>query len=231
MAARPFSATSIPILASCAPQSYYEHNDLVLYQKARAYDELGEPDRAMAVMDRLVAEYPASRHADEVQFRRAEYFFMRRKYLDAEYAYAAVVGMGQASEYYELALYKLGWALYKQELHEDALHQYVALLDYKVSTGYDFDQAGDEHEERRIADTYRVISLSFSNLGGPEAVAEFFSTVGSRAYEDRIYSQLGEFYFEKLRYHDAANSYKAFVEAYPFHRQSPRFGMRPGRRP
>ena len=44
---------------------YYEHNDLVLYQKARAYDELGEPEAAMAVMDRLVDEYPASRHADE----------------------------------------------------------------------------------------------------------------------------------------------------------------------
>jgi len=205
---------------------YYEHNDLVLYQKARAYDELGEPEAAMAVMDRLVDEYPASRHADEVQFRRAEYFFMRRKFLDAEYAYGAVVDMGQASEYYELALYKLGWALYKQELHDEALHQYVALLDYKVATGYDFDAAGDEHEERRIADTYRVISLSFSNLGGPEAVAEFFSNVGNRAYEDRIYSQLGEFYLEKLRYHDAANTYKAFVEAYPFHKQSPRFGMR-----
>jgi outer membrane protein assembly factor BamD (BamD/ComL family) len=205
---------------------YYEHNDLVLYQKARAYDELGEPDAAMAVMDRLVAEFPSSRHADEAQFRRAEYFFVRKQFLDAEYAYQAVVGMGEGSEYYELALYKLGWALYKQELHEEAADQYVALLDYKLATGYDFDAAGDEHEERRVADTYRVISLSFSNLGGPEAVGEFFSTRGSRSYEDRVYSQLGEFYFEKLRYHDAANTYNAFIELYPLHRTSPRFGMR-----
>lgn len=204
----------------------YEHADLVLYQKARAYDELGEPDRAMAVMDEFVAAHSGSRHADEVQFRRAEYFFVRKQYLDAERAYAAVAAMGESSEYYELALYKLGWALYKQDMHAEALDQYMALLDYKVSTGYDFDAAGDEHEERRVADTFRVISLSFSNLGGPEVVADYFGHKGNRPYEDRVYSRLGEFYLDKLRYQDAANTYMAFVELYPLHRSSPHFSMR-----
>ena len=45
-----------------------------------------------------------------------------------------------SSSYYELALYKLGWTLYKQEFYDEALHQYIALLDYKVSIGYDFDE-------------------------------------------------------------------------------------------
>jgi hypothetical protein len=35
----------------------------------------------MQVMDRMVHEYPHSRYIDEVQFRRAEYFFTRRRYL------------------------------------------------------------------------------------------------------------------------------------------------------
>jgi TolA-binding protein len=134
--------------------------------------------------------------------------------------------MGVGSEYYEHALYKLGWTLYKQELHEEALDQYVGLLDYKVSTGYDFDQTGDEGEERRITDTYRVISLSFSNLGGAAAVEAYFAASGSRSYEDRIYSRLGEFYLEKLRYHDAAAAYRAFVRLHPLHRSSPHFSMR-----
>lgn len=204
----------------------YEHNDRVLYQKARAYDELGRSDEAIAVIDRLIAEYPYSRYIDEVQFRRAEYFFTRRKYIDAEESYAAVTAMGAGSQYYELALYKLGWTLYKQELHEEALQQYMALLDYKVSIGYDFDQSQDETDERRIADTYRVISLSFSNLGGPEAVEAYFARDGHRTYEDRIYSHLGEFYLEKLRYNDAAAVYKTFVGLNPLHRSSPKFSMR-----
>ncbi|HEY5656289.1 MAG TPA: tetratricopeptide repeat protein, partial [Myxococcota bacterium] len=204
----------------------YEHNDQILYQKARAYDELGRNDEAIAVMETLIARYPHSGYIDEVQFRRGEYFFVRRKYLDAEEAYAAVTRLGVGSEYYEHALYKLGWALYKQELHEEAIDQYVGLLDYKVSTGYDFDQTADEAAERRVADTYRVISLSFSNLGGAEAVEQYFTANGNRGYEDRIYSHLGEFYLEKLRYQDAADSYQAFVDLHPLHRSSPHFSMR-----
>jgi tetratricopeptide (TPR) repeat protein len=134
--------------------------------------------------------------------------------------------MRNASSYYELALYKLGWTYYKQELYEEALHKYMALLDYKVSIGYDFDQTHEVEDERRVADTYRVISLSFSNLGGPDAVREYYSTFGKRSYEDRVYNNLGEHYLEKLRYDDAAKTYKAFVALYPFHRAAPRFSMR-----
>ncbi|MGI9591890.1 MAG: tetratricopeptide repeat protein, partial [Myxococcota bacterium] len=204
----------------------YPHNDRVLYQKARAFDELGRTEEAIAVIERLIAKYPHSRYIDEVQFRRAEYFFVRRRYLDAEEAYAAITELGPSSDYYELAIYKLGWALYKQELHEEALEKYIELLDYKVSVGYDFDQTENEADARRTEDTYRVISLSFSNLGGPDAVAAYFAEKGARSYEDRIYSQLGDFYLEKLRYHDAASVYRTFVGLYPLHRVSPHFSMR-----
>jgi tetratricopeptide (TPR) repeat protein len=204
----------------------YEHNDAVLYQKSRAYDELGRTEEAMETMAQLIAAYPHSRAIDEVQFRRAEFFFTRRKFREAEGAYGAVIAEGERSEYYELALYKLGWALYKQEFYDEALDRYMALLDHKVSIGYDFDGANEEGDERRIADTFRVISLSFSNLGGTQIVNEYFTGKGQRSYEDRIYSNLGEFFVTKLRYQDAAAAYEAFVARYPFHRTSPQFGMR-----
>jgi cellulose synthase operon protein C len=204
----------------------YEHNDLVLYQKARAYGELGRTEEAMETMERLIRANPHSEHYDEVQFRRGEHFFTRRLYRDAESAYSAVIGLGPGSSYYELALYKLGWTHYKQEFYEEALHKYMALLDYRVSIGYDFDQTHAEDDERRVADTYRVISFSFNNLGGPEAVREYFSTFGNRSYEDRVYSNLGEHYLEKLRYDDAAKAYRTFEALYPFHRSAPHFSMR-----
>ena len=61
---------------------------------SRAFEELGRTGEAMAVMDRMVREYPRSRYIDEVQFRRAEYFFVRKRYLDAEEAYASIVKIG-----------------------------------------------------------------------------------------------------------------------------------------
>ena len=204
----------------------YAYRAQVLYQKARAYDELGRTAESMKVMELLIAEHPDSRYIDEVQFRRAEHFFARKKYRDAEIAYAAIAGMGAGSEYYELALYKLGWTLYKQELYDEALHKYFALLDYKVSRGYDFDAKHEEAEERRVEDTFQVASLSFSNLGGPEVIGEYFSTNGHRVYENRVYRYLGEFYLAKLRYNDAATVYGSFVALYPLHAVSPHFSMR-----
>jgi tetratricopeptide (TPR) repeat protein len=204
----------------------YERADQVLYQMARAYDELGRTEEAMEVTERLIAEYGYSKYLDEVQFRRGEYFFTRRMFREAESAYQSITAMGPQSEFYELALYKFGWTLYKQEFYEEALHQYMALLDYKLSIGYDFDAAHEEEDERRVTDTFRVISLSFSNLGGPEVPAEYYATYGHRSFEDRIYQNLGEFYFDKLRYNDAAKTYDSFVELYPFHQGSPGFSMR-----
>jgi len=204
----------------------HEHNDRVLYQKARAYDELGRSADAMQVMEQLIAAYPDSRYVDELLFRRAEHFFARKKYRDAEAAYERIIAMGPSSDYYELGLYKLGWALYKQDMYDEALHRYVALLDYKVSIGYDFDAKHEEGDERRIADTFDIISLSFSNLGGPQVVQEYFAANGKRGYEDRVYRNLGEYYLTKLRYHDAAKSYNTFIAQYPLHRRSPHFSMR-----
>ena len=205
----------------------YERRDQVLYQMARAYDELGRTEDAMAVMQRLVGEFGYSRYNDEVQFRRGEFYFTRRKFRDAENAYQQITSAGpRNSDFYELALYKHGWSLYKQDVYEEALDKYMALLDYKLSIGYDFDQAHEEEDERRVADTFRVISLSFSNMGGPDVLADYFATQGNRTYEDRIYRNLGEFYFDKQRFNDAAAVYDSFVDRYPFHRVSPDFGMR-----
>ena len=204
----------------------YQRNDQVLYQMSRAYEELGRVEDAMKVMSRIAKEYPHSRYMDEVQFRRAEYFFTRKKFLDAEEAYQSIVHLGVSSAYYELALYKLGWVFYKQGLYEDALHRFVGVLDHKVSVGYDFEQTENKIEKKRVDDTYRVISLSFSNLGGPEAVTDYFARNGKRSYEDGVYSSLGEYYLGKRRYNDAAASYKAFVALNPLHRKSPHFSMR-----
>jgi TolA-binding protein len=204
----------------------YERNDQVLYQMSRAHDELGQTDEAMQVIERLVAEYPDSRYIDEVNFRRGEYYFVRKRFLDAEEAYGSIISMGESSAYYELALYKLGWTLYKQEFYEEALKKYMTMLDYRQSIGYDFDRTVEEVEEHRVSDTFRVISLSFSNLGGTELVDEYFAEQGSRTYTDRIYANLGEFFFSKLRYDDAASAYKSFVRLNPLHRVSPHFSMR-----
>jgi len=204
----------------------FERNDQVLYQLSRAYEETGEVDLAMQTLERLINTYPESRHIDEAQFRRAEYFFTRKKFIDAEESYQAVIEGGEGSEFYELALYKRGWAYFKQELYEEALHDYLRMLDYKIDNGTDLDNVENKIEKKRIDDTYRVISLSFSYLGGAEAIVEYFDKHGHRFYEASIYSHLGEYYLTKRRYADAATSYTTYIDRNPLTKEAPYFNIR-----
>jgi cellulose synthase operon protein C len=209
-----------------AKYPHYERNDQVLYQLARAYDELGMTEKATATMSRIVKEYPKSRYVDEVRFRSGEFHFTRRKWLDAEDAYKSVADKGPGSAFYELALYKLGWTLYKQDLYDESLQRFMALLDHKIKSGYDFDKPKDTLEQQRVEDTYRVISLAFSNLGGSDAVSAHFTKFGKRSYDANIYANLAEYYLDKLRYNDAAAAYKAFVKREPFHKVAPHYDTR-----
>ena len=204
----------------------YKRNDEVMYQLSRAYEDTGQIKKAIKTLDVLVVKYPNSRHIDEAQFRRAEYFFTHKHYIDAEEAYQVVLNMGRGSAFYELALYKQGWSYFKQELYDDALKDYIKMLDQKVQDGYDLSNIKNKIEKKRIDDTYRVISLSFSYLGGADSIEDFFKQVGPREYEANIYSNLGEYYLEKRRYSDAAQTYNRFIQRNPLSKESPLFNIR-----
>ncbi len=204
----------------------FERNDQVVYQLSRAYEETGQVDAAMDTIKLLIAKYPESRHIDESQFRLAEYYFSGKKYLDAEESYQAVVAGGEGSEFYELALYKLGWSFFKQELYDEALKPFIKMLDYKIDNGFELDNIVSKIEKKRVEDTYRVISFSFSYLDGPRSIVEFFDQYGHRPYEASIYSHLGEYYFSKRRFADATASYQTFVDQNPLSSESPYFSIR-----
>ena len=204
----------------------YPRKDEVLYQMSRAYEEMGEVDEAMDIMNSFVLKCKGSCFFDEVQFRRAEYLFVRHQYLDAEDAYAQIVKLGPTSDYYPRALYKLGWTYYKQELYEEGLDRFVGLLDHNISNGTDLYQIKNELERKRIEDTFRVISLSFSYLGGAEPLVEYFGAHGQRDYENRIYKNLAEYFYEKRRYADAVETYEAFIAGNPFTPDAPLFHIR-----
>src|SRR5271167_2006167 len=89
----------------------YERNDSVLYQLARAYELNAQPEKALASLDQLVAQYPNSRFIDEAQFRRGELLFSSKSYPKAQAAYEAVIKVGSSSAFYNQSLYKHGWSL------------------------------------------------------------------------------------------------------------------------
>jgi len=197
----------------------HEKNDLVLYQLAKAYSITGDIDKAMESMDAIVKGYPKSQHIDEVQFRRGEILFVMRDYDQAEQAYGFVVNMQPSSPLQEKAIYKLGWAQFKQSKYTLTLKTYFGLLDKKEKEKkigqYGIDESLSKSEKDFIADSLRVVSLSLSYQDGYRTIAEIFKTGPRKLYEPLIYKQLGELYAKKERYNDAADTFMAYTKKYP----------------
>ena len=194
----------------------YERNDSVLYQLARAYELNAEPDKALASLDRLVANYPKSRYLDEAQFRRGEILFTEKAFPKAQAAYEAVIKSGAASLFYNQSLYKHGWSLFKQGENERSLDSFAAVLDSVLVSKRDpaamieIDTLSRPNREL-VEDTFRVMSITFSYLEGPKTIGEFVKHHKPRPYSYLMYARLGDLYMEKERWTDAADSYRAFV--------------------
>ena len=201
-------------------------NDRVLYQLARAQEQGGKLEVALATLDTLVQRYPQTPYLEEAQFRRGELLFTARNYANAQNAYATVLQGGAASRYYDRALYMQGWTQFKQGKLEDALQSFFAVLDLKLagqsSTGDLESLKGLSRANRELTeDTFRVTSLSLANLQGADSIAVFTDTPARQPYEFRVYEQLGELYLKQERIKDSADTFALFARRRPLDANAP----------
>jgi tetratricopeptide (TPR) repeat protein len=201
-------------------------NDRVLYQLARAYDQVGAVDVELRTLDRLVQDYPATSLRDEAQFRRGELLFSARDYGAAEKAYATVLVAGPGSPYFDRALYMQGWSQFKQARLDDALHSFFGVLDVKLAghqgTGTLETLPGLSRADRELVeDTFRVTSLGLANLQGGESIPAYIDSPLRHGYEFRVYEQLGELYLKQGRVRDTADTFGLFARRNPLHTQTP----------
>jgi len=201
----------------------------VFYQLSKAYEQAGKPRKALEALDRLLTKFPALEHRDEVHFRRGELLFSLNEFEKADRAYTQTMVVNPSSAFYEKALSKKGWSAYRQNKYDRALHSFFTLVDRKLR-----DQGGEvdidkinlgSGDKELLKDIYRVITLSFNELGGAKAVTEYFVNNGQRHYESQIYKNLGDHYLAQKRIRDAANAYQAFVQRSPDHALASHFDM------
>jgi TolA-binding protein len=206
------------------PQS--PDNDRVLYQLAHAYEQGGDLEAALRVLDRLVREYPKTRVYDEAQFRRGEIMFTLRNYAGAEQAYATVIRNLERTPFTERSLYMHGWSVYKQGRLDEALVSFFDVLDLKLG-GRDESVPLEElpglsrADRELVEDTLRVTSICLENLQGAETIPAYTTTDLRHRYEYRIYRSLGDTYLSQERVKDAADTFLAFVRRFPLHAQAP----------
>ncbi|MEJ2621676.1 MAG: tetratricopeptide repeat protein [Candidatus Thiodiazotropha sp.] len=204
----------------------YNASDLVLYQLARAYELQGEMSAMMQSLHTLVTKYPQSDFWQEARFRQGERFFVEQRFKQAEQAYGDILKQQQQTPYYDRSLFKHGWSLFKQSKVEQGLDSFTQLLDRNLTDR----QALDTNrltpaDQELLKETLRVISLTFSELGGVQRISQYFDRHGHRNYEYMIYQGLGNLYLKQERIQDAADAYQAFVNLNPAHPQSPKLSV------
>ena len=207
-----------------------ENNDKILYQMSRAYALESEIDKSMAALDRIVNEYPDSIYMDEVQFRRGENLFVDRDHAAAELAYGHIVQNTPNSIFFEKALYKYGWAQFKQGRFEDAQASFIRLLDINLENNsireIDFNPALSRANQELLEDVIRVVALSFTYQEDTRQITQYFRQNGNRDYEPLLYRKLGDLYLEKERVFDGANLFLSYSSEYPYSQHSPYFHQR-----
>ena len=206
----------------------YERNDVVMYQLARAYEAQAQPEKALAVLDKLVKTYPRSQWLVESQFRRGEILFSMGKYRDAENAYIAVTTPGADTGFFEQGLYKLGWSLFKQSRGEESIAAFLRMLDrVLVQDGRLRERDSLSRPERELTDdALRAMAITYSDLDGPATLDAALAERGDPPYAHQLYEALGNFYIEKERYQDAALAYEAWAKRRPDDRYAPSLQMR-----
>lgn len=209
-------------------------NDRVLYQLARAHEQGGDLPTALKTLDQLVKDYPATRYREEAQFRRGELLFTARDYPNAEKAYTTVLAAGKDGNFHDRALYMHGWSQFKQGRLDDSLRSFFGVLDIKLG-GREGDGNDDSlqglkgltrADREMVEDTFRVMSISLSNLQGAETIPPYIDAPVRKNYEFRVYEQLGELYIKQERVKDAADTFGAFARRNPLHAQAPQLQSR-----
>ncbi len=200
----------------------YPEREDVLYQLARAYEQSGRVEKAVRTLKLLARVYPRSPRVDEAHFRRGEILFMDLRYEEAEHAYSNVVAMGRSSKFYEQALFKYGWSIFKQDRCVDSLTVFFTLLDSKLNQNMAPSELVkleflDKSELELVREVDRVINLCLTQKDDPVYLSSYLEGKPARAYEFLIYEWLAQYYLAQERPYDAAKVFTAFYKRAPWH--------------
>lgn len=207
------------------------NNARIYYQLARAQQNIGQPETAIATLKELTDRMPNAQLAGDAHFRRAELLFTLTRYPEAETEYRTVMDMKDATPFFEQAQYKYGWTLYKQSKYDPAIATFIDILDRELPPGDITDPdaalAGVSKGKFDLAkDSLRVIVLSLGTLGGGSALNDYLAKHGDPRFYPLLYTALGDAMLEKRRFTDAANASAAFIQRYPQSPLAPSFQAR-----
>ena len=188
------------------------NNDHVMYQLAKAHDQIGQGDQAIEILENMVTAYPDTQYFIEAKFRIAEYSFINGNYFNSEDAYTDVLRSPNSAIFFEKALFKRGWARFKQELYTEALNDFYDAVNRHGFANY---SQLEKKEKAQFDEYFRAVGLAFSYMGGTDAIQEYYRSRGEHVYAYQTYRAVSDLLLKQERYSDAVANHESYIAAYP----------------
>ena len=194
---------------------------LIRYQLAHAYDQSGEPAKSLQHLNETIAGSEESDFVLEALFRRGEINFSAERHLEAALDYGVV---SQAKGKYQLhAFYMLGWARFKQGDLDRALTAFVSAIEYILGNAQAQQRPGSYKE--LLTDVTRISVITLDYLDGVETLAITMANADKPEWQVHLYQALGDWYRDKGRFQDSADTWITFIARNPFDLQAPRISL------
>jgi len=190
--------------------------DDAAYNIAFLTDELGNKAKAVELYSAFTQKFPDSRYVPDCLMRMADYYFNppQNEITKAIDLYKRVLAYKDTPRYDE-ALYMLGWSYYRLSQYPEAISYFTALAD-DVERAKRLDPQNRFTNPTLREESVEYIAISFLDYGGPEAAADYITSIGGRSYGADILKKIGDVYMgEKEEYENAIHAYEVLLRLYP----------------
>lgn len=195
------------LLSILDDEAPFPHRDAVLRELGLLGTESGDL-ASRRYLERLLAEYPDTRYAQEASLRLGEIAFDAKDWTQAvPHLQAAAEGSDPGMR--AAALYKLGWSAYAIDRLDLAEEAFVRLLD-------SYEEGLASATRANLRDEAKdCLVRTLIRAGGAEAFARRFNPVGQRAYEARVLDDLATLLREHAAYRESAAAESLWIARYP----------------
>ncbi len=182
--------------------------DSVLYLLGFTLVQMDRQDQAFPYFARVIREAPNSKYVPDALLNIGEFYFNSGRMDEAQKMYAEVENFPMASAY-GLAIYKKGWCFYNMGQHEDAMNQFLKVIDYAKG-----DQAKSiGYGAQLLRESQRDLVMVYSQVGSPENAIKVFKAIAPTGYMD-LAVRLAEGYASQGEYDKSTKLYKKIIAEY-----------------
>lgn len=186
----------------------YINLDQVLYLLGYTLVQMDRQDQAFPYFARVIREAPNSKYVPDALLNIGEFYFNSGRMDEAQKMYAEVENFPVSSAY-GLAIYKKGWCFYNMGQHEEAMNQFLKVIDYAKG-----DQAKSiGYGTQLLRESQRDLVMVYSQVGSPENAIKVFKAIAPTGYME-LAVRLAEGYASQGEYDKSTKLFKKIIAEY-----------------